>query len=88
MIYTDELIDELNILLQFNLETTQEGIKIHKTALPGVIAASERLFSKGIITQPDGGYLTDLGHIAADHAQAAHTILCSAQPAELKPAAG
>ncbi len=87
MTYTNDLLDELNILLQFNLETTQEGIKIHKTAAPEAIAATARLFTKGLITQPDGGYLTDLGHIAAEHAHATHTILTPADEISLKPAA-
>ena len=75
MNYTTDLLDELNILLQFNLETTQAGIKIHKTATPSVIAATARLYEKGLITQIDGGYLNDLGLIAAEHAQATLTIL-------------
>jgi len=84
--YTDELLDELNILLQFNLETTQEGIKIHRSAGTSAIEATTRLFNKGLITQIDGGYLTDLGHIAAEHAQATHTILTPAHETALKPA--
>lgn len=88
MTYTDELTSELNILLQFNLKTTQEGIKIHKTAAPEAIVATERLFAKGIVTQADGGYLTDLGRLAAEHAQAAHAILTSARNIGLKPAVG
>jgi len=75
VLYTNELLSELNILLQFNLETTQEGIKIHRSAAATTIDATTRLFNKGLITQTDGGYLTDLGHIAAEHAQATYTIL-------------
>jgi len=88
MTYTNDLLDELNILLQFNLETTQAGIKIHKTAPSNVIAASARLFDKGLITQIDGGYLSDLGHIAAEHAQATLTILTTNHETSLKPATG
>jgi uncharacterized protein (TIGR02647 family) len=33
-----------------------------------VIAAAERLFEGGFITQVDGGYLTPLGSTAAEHA--------------------
>ncbi len=87
MTYTNELLDELNILLQFNLTTTQEGIKIHQTAAPEAISATARLFAKGLITQTDGGYLTDLGHIAAEHAQATYAILTPSPEILLKPAA-
>jgi uncharacterized protein (TIGR02647 family) len=57
--------------------STQQGIKIHKTADPAIIAATRRLHAKGLLTQADGGYLTSLGRDAAEHAQAALTILSS-----------
>ncbi|AHK15431.1 MAG: TIGR02647 family protein [Alcanivorax sp.] len=69
MPYTPDITAELNILARFNLSTTQEGIKIHSSAAPDVIAATERLFNKGLISQADGGYLTELGRNAAEHAQ-------------------
>lgn len=59
----------------YNLATTQEGIKVHKDANPSVIAAVERLYGKGLLTQSDGGYLTPLGHEAAEHVQAALRLL-------------
>jgi len=77
MTYTPELKEELNVLLLFTLTTTQEGIKVHKTADPDKIAAVERLHEKALITQVDGGYLTDLGREAAEHAQSVYTILTS-----------
>jgi uncharacterized protein (TIGR02647 family) len=75
MPYTPELFDELDILTRYKLTTTQQGIKVHHTADPAIIAAMQRLYDKGLVTQPDGGYLTDLGREAAEHAQAALTIL-------------
>jgi uncharacterized protein (TIGR02647 family) len=33
-----------------------------------MVSAVKRLFDKGLITQVDGGYLTDAGKKAADHA--------------------
>jgi len=69
MPYTAPLIEELNILARYNLQTTQQGIKIHSSAEPQVIAAAQRLFDKGLISQADGGYLTPLGLTAAEHAQ-------------------
>jgi len=77
MLYTPELIVELDILSRFNLTSTLEGIKVHKSADPEVIAAVQRLHEKGLLTQLDGGYLTDLGREAAEHAQSALTILTS-----------
>ena len=69
MPYTNDLVDELNALIRFDLDTGQQGIKVHKTADAGVIAAVQRLHAKGLVTQADGGYLTSLGREAAGHAQ-------------------
>ena len=66
------LIDEIEVLMQFQLDSTQAGIKIHHSARDGLIHAAKNLFEKGLITQPDGGYLTDLGYEAAEHLQ--HTL--------------
>jgi len=75
MPYTQEIVDELNILVRFNLTTTLEGIKVHKTAAPEVIAATVRLYNKGLVSQEDGGYLTNMGHEAAEHANALLDLL-------------
>ncbi|MBI6907751.1 TIGR02647 family protein [Pseudomonas sp. SIMBA_059] len=75
MSYTPELVAELEILALFNLDSSQEGLKVHQTAAPTAIAAARRLFEKELITQPDGGYLTSLGRDAAEHAQGLLTIL-------------
>ena len=75
MPFNAELTDELNLLNQFNLINEQDGIKVHNNAAAELIAAAERLHSKGLITQVDGGYLTDLGRRAAEHSQALSTIL-------------
>ncbi len=76
--YTPELIAELELLTLFNLDNTQEGLKVHNNAAPSLIAASLRLHHKGLLTQPDGGYLTSLGLDAAEHAQSLLTILTTA----------
>lgn len=77
---TEAQHQEMNILLQFNLASMQEGIKVHSDADPELIAATKRLFEKGLISQEDGGYLTSLGHTAAEHAQALKTILSASAP--------
>ena len=69
------MVAELEILALFNLDNSQEGLKIHQTAAPSAIAAAQRLFDKELITQADGGYLTSLGRDAAEHAQGLLTIL-------------
>ncbi|MGB0467206.1 MAG: TIGR02647 family protein [Pontibacterium sp.] len=75
MPYSQDLLDELNILNQFSLDTTQSGIKVHHTAAPASIAATARLFDKGLITQNDGGYLTLLGREAREHSESLLLIL-------------
>ena len=77
MPFTPDFVQELNTLLHFDPHTTQTGIKVHTRADPAVIAATERLYAKGLLTQIDGGYLTDSGREAAAHAQAVLVLLNS-----------
>jgi uncharacterized protein (TIGR02647 family) len=75
MSLTPDLLDELELLNMFSLNTTQQGIKIHHDATPAKIAAGKRLFAKGMITLPDGGYLTPLGQQTSEHAHALVAML-------------
>ena len=68
MSYTAENRAELEVLMLYKSATNLDGIKIHKTADPALIAAAKRLYEGGFITQIDGGYLTPLGSTAAEHA--------------------
>ena len=75
MTFTPDLVAELEILARYDLSTIGEGIKVHKTADPSVIAATKRLVDKGLISLSDGGYLTSLGLGVAEHVQALLTIM-------------
>jgi len=75
MLYTVDLVHELNTLARFDPDTGQLGIKVHKNAEAEVIAAVARLHAKGLITQADGGYLTRLGREAAEHSLAMFGLL-------------
>lgn len=68
-------LEELNLLLQFPVATASSGIKVHSTTRAEVITACESLFDKGLVDQPDGGYLTDAGIEAHGHAQALSGLL-------------
>lgn len=70
MSLSQSMIDELELLNLFNLESNQQGLKIHHDANQSRIEAGKRLYAKGLITQPDGGYLTSQGQQTAEHAQA------------------
>ena len=59
--FTQDILDELNLLAKYNLESLQTGIKVHASAGHETVEAAERLFEKGLTTQLDGGYLTDRG---------------------------
>jgi uncharacterized protein (TIGR02647 family) len=72
MKYKAEQLDEINALLLFNIKNPLDGIKTHSSADPKTIDAVKRLFDKDLITQVDGGYLTDLGTKTAEHA---HSLL-------------
>jgi len=75
MPYSPEQMHELDVLIRYSLDTGLRGIKVHKNANPEFIEAVKRLYQKGLLTQQDGGYLTDLGRSAAEHAQALMLIL-------------
>ncbi|WP_028241443.1 TIGR02647 family protein [Stutzerimonas azotifigens] len=81
MSYTPDLVAELEILRQYDLDNHLAGLKVHHDADQGTIAATRRLHDKGLLSQPDGGYLTSLGRDAAEHAQALLTILRTADRA-------
>jgi len=74
--YSNERLEEIKLLNQFDLGSTANGIKIHtKEASQEMIAAAERLFDKGLTDHVDGGYLTDRGIEAANHAQSLMRLL-------------
>ena len=81
MPFTPDLIDEMEVLALFKHDSSQEGIKINSHASPALIAAAQRLFEKGLTDQPDGGYLTSLGHDAVESVQLLQNILKAPQPA-------
>jgi uncharacterized protein (TIGR02647 family) len=65
--YPDALFEEMKLLAKFPDNSQLEGIKIHHNASPTMLASAKSLFAKGLITQPDGGYLTDSGLETVDH---------------------
>ncbi|MES9856649.1 MAG: TIGR02647 family protein [Sedimenticola sp.] len=75
MPFSSDQLSELKLLLRFDPSSTHIGIKIHSSADSGVIGASERLFKRGMITQSDGGYLTDIGQDAAKQMQSLLTLM-------------
>lgn len=75
MMLTQEMIDELELLLKFDLSSAQIGLKIHSNAAPAMVAAAGRLHAKGLVDHADGGFLTPLGHEAAEHLQHLRQIL-------------
>ncbi|HUV22708.1 MAG: TIGR02647 family protein [Gammaproteobacteria bacterium] len=77
MSFTPQNLSELKVLMQFNSSTSLEGIKIHKSAAPELIAAAQHLHAGGFITQVDGGYLTQLGIETAEHAHSLFYLLNS-----------
>ena len=72
---TPEQIEELELLEKFDPANTQAGIKVHTSAGTPAIAAAQRMHNKGLITQPDGGYLTARGAEAAELVQALQLIM-------------
>lgn len=75
MNWTQELLEELQLLSLFPADSLQEGLKIHSNAAPERIAAAERLFAKGLISQQDGGYLSLTGIETQGHLTALANLL-------------
>ena len=75
MSFSSSSTEELNLLLQFDSTSMGSGIKVHSSAREAVISACRRLHDKGLISQCDGGYLTDAGIEALAHAQALAGLL-------------
>ncbi|MGP9800943.1 TIGR02647 family protein [Rheinheimera sp. NSM] len=73
-----QLNAEIRVLTLFNLDSAMEGIKIHQSADAETQQAIKRLYDKGLVSQADGGYLTDLGIHCAEHLQTALRILNTA----------
>lgn len=76
-IFDQDMLDELNLILKFPTDSLLQGLKIHHDATQSIVNAASRLYAKGMITQADGGYLTDLGIDVADHARHIQSALCS-----------
>ncbi len=74
-----ELLEEIDLLLKFDKNSTQQGIKLHSSASDQSKAAAQRLFDKGFISQNDGGYLTDRGIEAAEHCERVVDLLKESQ---------
>ena len=70
-----EQLEEIHCLTLFDLSNTQEGLKVHQNARPETIEAIKRLHHKGLISQDDGGYLTNLGREAAEFTAGLQSIL-------------
>ena len=76
-----DTLEEMQLLLKFCESPkhlgTQSGIKVHSSASQSHKSAAKRLFNKGLISQKDGGYLTDRGIEAADHCQYLSVLLAT-----------
>ena len=69
-----ELIDELTLLRRFSMGGPV-AMDVHDNPDPAIVAAAERLHHKGLITQPDGGALTDDGSEAVQHMERLFNLL-------------
>lgn len=77
MTFNQLMIDEFTLLAKFPRDSKMQGIKLHSNAEQNLIDAAQRLFDKGIIDSPDGGYLTDLGLDLIEHISVIHSALQS-----------
>ena len=69
-----ELIDELALLRRFSMGGPV-AMDVHDNPDPAIVAAAERMHEKGLITEPDGGELTDSGREAIEHLEKLFNLL-------------
>ena len=69
-----ELIEELTLLKRFSMGG-RTAMDLQENPDPAIIAAAQRMFAKGLITEADGGNLTDSGRQAVDHMNALLNLL-------------
>ena len=69
-----ELIDELALLRRFSMGGPV-AMNVHDNPDPAIVAAAERMHEKGLITEPDGGELTDNGREAIEHMEKLFNLL-------------
>ncbi len=74
--YSEDLFEELKLLAKFPEESHLEGLKIHHDADESLVKSARSLFDKGMVSQMDGGYLTDSGREMVEHI---HTVLDTLQ---------
>ncbi len=67
MLFDKALTEEINLLMKFP-DSSMEGLKVHHSAEQWMIDTVKRLHDKGLTSQDDGGYLTDLGKEALETA--------------------
>jgi uncharacterized protein (TIGR02647 family) len=68
MYIDQEIVEELNLLMRFSRSSSLGSLDIPENGSPAIRSAAQRLFQKGIITQSDGGSLTESGLQAAEYA--------------------
>jgi len=61
-----ELIEELNLLRRFS-RGGPVAMDVHDNPDPAIVAAAARMHEKGLISEPNGGQLTDSGREAVEH---------------------
>ncbi len=69
-----ELVDELALLRRFAMGGPV-AMDVHDNPDPTVIAAAARMHQKGLITEPEGGQLTDSGREAIEHMERLFNLL-------------
>ncbi|MDJ0776687.1 MAG: TIGR02647 family protein [Gammaproteobacteria bacterium] len=69
-----ELVDELALLRRFAMGGPV-AMDVHDNPDPAVVAAAGRMHQKGLITEPEGGQLTDSGREAIEHMERLFNLL-------------
>lgn len=66
---TQELVEELKVLVCYDPANLDQGIKLHKESPETIHQAARRLYERGLLESTDGGYLTPFGRTQVEHLQ-------------------
>jgi len=72
---TEHFVDDLKLLACYDPANLEQGIKLHENCATSLREAGGRLHALGMITEPDGGYLTPFGITMVEHMQHLITAL-------------
>lgn len=75
MVFIYDVIEELNLLLKFFVESLMQGFKIYYDVSQVIVEVVFRFYIKGLIIQVDGGYFIDFGVDVVEYIRCINSVM-------------